>query len=418
MPLSVTDIRAIRDELIRFYMEPDGLNRRARGLPDPIVFHDRGIEEWDAVAVSDATVNGVAHGIETAKAQIKTFPEYKEQHPVEPLPPSTADMHRWPKFGASYQQALGNPACDPALLASLLSDAGCDFTRVWAMDAWAVGPNGDGQYSGFVPWLRDSAGVFDLDAPDGRYDQRVHDFVRTMNQRGITVQITTLELYSWSERKQGMLWVPDQHIGPVRHNRQGVQWGHPDDPTFFSLPDDTHRAFLARLCDAVRGLQVCFEIGNEMPEKEMHERIARELLSHFSSDWAPELTVNRNDDTPGQYANMRIGTNYDRIAYHGKDSLAYLDEHFPDEPDFQTFRQFYASGTCDPARIIMSTDGCRINNTIDCYDWETLGEVCCDHLDRGLNLEHQSRVKMRPFLEGRLDLVADFEGDWLRSLQG
>jgi len=156
-----------------------------------------------------------------------------------------------------------------------------------------------------------------------------------------------------------------------------------------------------------------------MPEKEMHHRIAAALISHFSSDWFPDLTVNRNDDTPGQYKNMQIGGDrYDRIAYHGKDSLAYLDEVFPNEPDFQTFREFYNSGTCEPSRIIMSSDGCRINNTIDCYDWNTLGEVFCDHLDRGFGTEHQSCVKMRPFVEGRLDLRADFEGDWLRSLRG
>jgi hypothetical protein len=77
---TVADIRAIRNELVRFYMDPDGLNRRARGIPEPIVYHDRGIEEWDAVAL--------AHGVEEAKRQIRTFPEYKEQHPDEQPPAS------------------------------------------------------------------------------------------------------------------------------------------------------------------------------------------------------------------------------------------------------------------------------------------------------------------------------------------
>ncbi len=329
----------------------------------------------------------------------------------------TADMHRWPKFGASYQQGMGNPACDPRLWASLLSDAGCDFTRIWPMDAWAVGPNGDGQYSGFVPWLRDSAGVFDLNAPDKRFDSRLHDFVRIQNEAGVTVQITTLELYTWSERKQGLLWVPDQNVGPFRKNRNGVRWGAPDDPTFFALPDETHLALIARMCAAVRGLAVCFEVGNEMPEKEMHLRIRDAIKSHFTDDWRPDITVNRQEDTPGQHKNMGIGTNYDRIAYHGKDTLAYLDEDFPNEPKFRTFRQFFDSDTYRPDQIIMSTDGCRINNTIDCYDWPVLGDVCRDHIRRGFSIEHQSCVKMGPFNGQPLDLVADFEGDWLRSLR-
>jgi len=329
----------------------------------------------------------------------------------------TADMHAWPKFGASYQTGMTNPACDPSLWASLLRDAGCDFTRIWLMDAWAIGPNGDGQYAGVVPWLRDAAGVFDFDRPDGRYDQRLHDYVRIQNAAGITVQCTVLELYSWSERKQGLQWVPNQDIGPFRKNRNGVRWGDPDDPTFFSLPDDVLHAFIVRVCDALRGLAVAFEIGNEMPEKEMHQRIDDALLRQFTADWRPDVTVNRQEDTPGQYANMQIGWHYDRIAYHGRDSLAYLDEDFPDEPTFRTFRELWDSDTYEPSRVIMSTDGCRVNSTLRPYDFETLGEVCRDHLRRGFTIEHQSQVKMRPFLENRLDLRADFEGDWLRSLR-
>lgn len=344
--------------------------------------------------------------------------------PPRSVPPDRgrADMHAWPKFGVSYQTGMTNPACNPELWAALNADAGGDLTRIWAIDAWAVGPNGPGQYAGYMPWERDSGGFFDLHKPNGAYYERLNDYVQAQNNQGITVQITILELYSWSERKQGLLWVPDQNLGPFRKNRNGVKWGDPDDPTFFTLPDETLREFIARVCDAVRGLAVCFEIGNEMPEKEMHERSAGVLRAQFSNDWQPDVTINR-DGTPGQYDNMNIGSTrrrigYERIAYHAKASLAYLDERYDEEPTYQTFRQFWDSGNYNPARIIMSTDGCRARgNVLRPYDFDTLGEVCRDHLRRGFSIEHQSQVKMRPFLENTLNLELDFEGDWLRSLR-
>jgi hypothetical protein len=345
--------------------------------------------------------------------------------PIPPVPPGpgNADMHAWPKFGASYNAGMTNPACDPALWAALNRDAGGNLTRVNTIDAWAVGPNGTGQYAGFMPWQRDSAGVFDLAAPNPAWDERLNYYVRAQNAAGATVQLTVFDLYSWSDRKQGLLWVPDVNLGPFRRNKNGVRWGNPDDPTFLALPDWVMLQHIQRICTAVKGLAVCFETGNEMPEKDMHIRIANALRSHFTADWQPDITTNRQEDTSGQYFNMKIGTNFDRIAFHGKDSLAYLDEVFEDEPSSRpnTFRrlfdQSWPEGTVDPKRIIMSSDGCRSNSTMSCYDWPVLAEVAKDHIRRGFTFEHQSCVKMQPFLEGRLDLQKYFEADWLRPLR-
>ena len=362
----------------------------------------------------------------TMRADIMASAEYKSKHPTPfPIPPggATPDMHAWPKFGGSYNAGMTNPACDPGLFASLNRDAGGNFTRVNTIDAWAVGPNGTGQYSGFMPWERDAAGVFDLEKPNPKWDERLNSYVRAQNAAGTTVQLTVFDLYSWSERKQGLLWVPDQNLGPFRRNRNGVRWGNPDDPTFLALPDWVMLQHIQRMCAAVKGLAVCFETGNEMPEKDMHIRIAQALRGHFTADWRPDITTNRQEDTSGQYFNMKVGTNFDRIAFHGKDSLAYLDEEFPDEPSSRprTFRDLWdkswPEGKADPKRIIMSSDGCRSNNTMDCYDWPTLAAVARDHIRRGFTFEHQSRVKMQPFLEGMLDLTKYFEGDWLRSLR-
>jgi hypothetical protein len=70
------EVRRDIEELVRFYNEPDGLNRAARGIPSPITIDDPAF--WDWVALSVTTP------IEQVKARIRTFPEYKEQHPPEP----------------------------------------------------------------------------------------------------------------------------------------------------------------------------------------------------------------------------------------------------------------------------------------------------------------------------------------------
>lgn len=169
--------------------------------------------------------------------------------------------------------------------------------------------------------------------------------------------------------------------------------------------------------------------GNEFPEKDAHIRLAAILRSHFTADWMPFISCNRNEDTPGQYFNMKIGraiaagVQFDQIAYHGKDRISYLDEVDEDEPSHRpnTFRRLWTEtfdeGRVDPKRIIMSTDGCRKSGGLidDCYEWDVLREVLQDHQRRGFTIEHQSRIKMRPFLENRLAL-SDFEGDWLKSV--
>lgn len=351
--------------------------------------------------------------------------------PIPPIPPggSVPNMHSWPFFGASYATGPWRRDYDPALWAALNRDAGGNFTRYWLHDAWGVAPNGPGQHAGIQPWKRDSAGVFDLSVADTEWDNRLNQCVRIQNNAGAVVQLSVLNLYSWSTRKEGLQWVPDPNLGPFRRNRNGVYWA--DDSTFDRLPDWVVAQLLERACAAVKGLAVTFEVaGNEHPEKPVHVKMADMLQTHFTSDWRPDITCNRNEDTSGQYFNMAIGrdiqtgVHFYGIAYHGKDSLAYLDEVFEDEPSSRpdTFRklweQSWPEGKAEPKRVIMSSDGCRAGNGIeDCYNWPVLREVVKDHLRRGFTFEHQSRCKMRPFLENRLDIRADFEGDWLRSVQ-
>ena len=89
---------------------------------------------------------------------------------------------------------------------------------------------------------------------------------------------------------------------------------------------------------------------------------------------------------------------------------------YDDEPVYKTFRGFYDSLTETPQRIILSSDGCRKSTNVDdAYDYPALEAVFEDGLRRGFSMEHQSRMKLRGFTEGRIDLD-DLEVAWVRSL--
>jgi hypothetical protein len=348
-------------------------------------------------------------------AKAKHLAELRKELGLPPLSFPATDT--WPRLGLSYYTSLSDPRVDLAAFAGRLADAGADYTRVWLIDAWAVGANaGTGCYDGFLPWLRSSDGRFDLWTLNQAYLQRLRMYVEHMNDHGILPQLSGWELYAWSSRKQGMLWVPDATHGPFRNNRQGVFYA--DDGAFdrIGLPTGED-AFLAKFYEAVvqtlQGLSFTVELGNEMPEKPLHERLKARWRQ---AGYAGSISVNRNEDTPGQFANMKIGIAYDRIAFHGKRDLGYLDEVYADEPTYRTFRQFYASDP-DQSRIILSSDGCRKStNPDDAYDYNALRAVARDTLDMGSSYEHQSCMKLRGFTENRIDLD-DLEVDWLRTLK-
>lgn len=346
---------------------------------------------------------------------------YWATNTVQPAPPVGPVTDTWPRFGASYYTSLTDPRLDLPAFFPRLKDASCNYTRVWLIDAWAVSASGgQGCYDGWMPWDRATDGRFDLWRVSSRYLDRLRDYVERANAHGILPQLCGWELYSWSDRKQGMLWVPDANRGPFRHNLQGIYYA--DDTAFERIAQPTGEdaflwKFYADVVHVLSGLEYAVELGNEMPEKALHQRLK---LAWLQAGYTGSLSVNRQEDTPGQYANMQIGTasGYDRIAFHGKRDLGYLDEVYDEEPVYKTFRGFYNSLTYIPAAIILSSDGCRKSTNVDdAYDYMELGEVFKDGLARGFSAEHQSCCKLRGFQENRID-VNDIEVDWLRSLKG
>ena len=341
--------------------------------------------------------------------------------PVPPGPtPPNPPVYQDGRVGGSFYTALTCPWVDPKGYAQALANCGVGLTRLWLLDAWAVNGGEDaGQYPGFLPVKRTSDGRFDLRQWDPAYFDRLQVFAGALRDAKILPQFTLLELYTWAQRKQGMLWVPDANKGPYRSNVNGVRWGDPDDPTFYALPDAWMDEFIGRVLEGLDGRMFTIEIANEMPEKEMHHRIKARVRQ---TGYGGPLQVNRNEDTPGQYWNMRIGQQdgFDQLALHGMRTIDYLDVEYPEEAAAgrpTTFRAMWP--LVDADRITLSSDGCRKSTDVaDAYDYPALTVVAQDTLNRGGSYEHQLACKLRLFTEGRFDLddIERYDGPFLRGL--
>ena len=317
-------------------------------------------------------------------------------------------------LGASDYQSLGDPRVDPSAFAQALSGLGVTFTRVWLLDAWATGTGETGSYEGVLPVTRRNDGRWDLFTWNDHYFQRLQTYAREMNQRGITPVFTLLELYSWSEAKQGLLWVPDQDRGLFRANVNGIRWGRPDSPTFGALPDRWLREFSCRVVDTLTGTRFVVELGNEMPDAPMHDRVLAHLRT--TCGYSGEVWVNREHDTPDLFSTLDLGRRYDRWSIHGAAALSYLDEPRGKGPS-RTFRALYESGI-DMGRIVVSSDGARASTDVElAYDYAGLTAVATDILRRGGSYEHQLAIKLRRFRDGRYDLAdVKYDEAFLRGL--
>jgi len=76
------DVRNGCNIIIAFYNQPIGLNRAARGIPSPIDVHDQAAWDWVAMFLTEmANGKTMDEALNVVINTIKTFPEYKEQHP-------------------------------------------------------------------------------------------------------------------------------------------------------------------------------------------------------------------------------------------------------------------------------------------------------------------------------------------------
>lgn len=339
--------------------------------------------------------------------------------PTTPVPPSSVDLTSWPRRGATIANSLLDTRWDAQQWADMLGGifAGRAVTQVNVLSALWPDAAPHMQH----PFVQEPDGRWNLRKMNPLFYSRLEQYVEAMNRRGVVVQLCFLELYSWSYRKSNVPF--NKAHSPFRHNVNGVNWKGgtraEEDATLAILPDAFLTELIQRVASAVKGAGVAFLPGNEFPEKPVHFKIA-DVIKGVWPD--ARVITNRNEDTPGQYMNMRVGQGtIDMIAYHGWDNMGFLAKDFPSEPMTRprTFHQFFdkraQSGAALPidfARVICSSDGSRSSDDpVQTYRWEELLDVFAYVAAKGGTVEHQSRAKMTP--GARLDMV---ETDFLRQI--
>jgi len=316
-----------------------------------------------------------------------------------------AKLKTWSRLGLSISGLVLNPRHNLDEVVRIYQDIGVQLTRINLLATSWVNP------TNYMPFTRLADGKWDLYQWDSRYFDRLSEVKERMNAAGITIIWTNYELYSWSHRK---LSAAEQEGTPWRTNINGVNWER-EDTTLYRLPDAWSKAWFEKVVPYLDLNPNVFEIGNEFPEKGVHQRV-RDVVRAIQPDAL--ISVNRNEDTPGQYTNMKIGKDYDMISFHGRrlKTLGDLKQAYPESRSQMlptaTFQELLDAAKVENKRIIFSSDGARTSDDpVETYDWGKLKEFIQEVRGKGCSFEHQSRAKMTSAPNHTM-----IEADWFKSL--
>lgn len=347
------------------------------------------------------TVDGKSQ--RTILSEIGVNPDdYLEAPSIPPI--DIEKLKKQPRYGLSIASLVVNHGHNIPEVIKRFVDAGANSTRINLLTAlW------DGPEAHLLPFTQTPDGKWDLYNWNTEYFDKLQFVKESMNAAGINIQWTNYELYSWSDRKAG----DHQENTPWRHNVNGVYWRADDTTLTQILPDAWSKEWFKKVCPLLDLHYNVFEIGNELPEKGLHERVRDAVRAIVPSAL---IQVNRNEDTPGQYRNMKIGENYDFLALHGRklNSVDDLDDIYHNTSP-RNFQEFVEDFDHDKWRVIFSSDGARINKDSDLgitetYDWNKLGRFFDNMSDEGYSVEHQSRAKMTPAPSHHM-----IEVDWFKD---
>jgi len=313
------------------------------------------------------------------------------------------ELDVFPRRGCSIASSAIKNTYDYKLFAQKLSDCGMNYTGINIFSAQWPSMVGNAVW----PFIQQSDGQWDIRTFNPAFLDRILDYVRVMHEKKIHVTLTLLELYGWSNRKKGPD-TPDANVGPFRNNINGIKWGglyngdrKEDDETLTKLlPGPVVEMVLNQLVSPLSIPGISWKLGNEFPEKSLHEKM-RNLIRAINP--TANIIVNRNEDTAGQYFNMKIPTDYNMIEFHGWDDLGFLKKDWggPDEwpNNFdQFFKKKNAKGQTikiNHSAVICNSDGARANNDpINTYHYDNLFKVFELCVKKKMTIDHQSRVKI------------------------
>lgn len=300
--------------------------------------------------------------------------------------PNFKPLDQYPRFGMTIAGLLTGVNHDIDETLKRFIDCGVNYSSINLINASRSG-------NGVFPFKQLSDGKWDLFDWDERYFERLIEIREKFNKAGIVIPWCFLELYSWSNRKPG-----PQQIGTFwRNNVNGIYWP-PDDSTLTKLlPDKWCKEFIKKVCPLLDLNVNMFRIGNELPEKPLHYRVRDEVRKIIPN---AQFDVNRQDDTPGQYMNMKIGKDFNFISFHGSKlkELSDLKRNDYEDGPFDSWQDFIDDKGHDRWRVTFSSDGARTGPGKDSpdnpYDWNKLGEFADHMVSLGYGFEHQSRAKM------------------------
>lgn len=294
-------------------------------------------------------------------------------------------------LGYTQQHAAWNHELDRKGFIRQMAEWGVTFTDLWLMNSWAYHTPHQ------QPWVQRPDGLWDLEQFSEPWFEDLEWFIDECRANGIVTMITPMDRFVLSK-------VPDP-MHPVRRNVQGVRWGEPDEDTFLFAPPDVYLVTLVfeiirRMGDKLGPIR----LANEFPEKPWHFTFAQ-IIRSFKPD--ADLVVNRQEDSPGQFLNMRVGEGLiDRYQFHWngggngpqslKHGLSALDAVWPRETEAgrpDTMNKLLA--VVDPNRVIFCTDGARNGGPVErAYNYELIQPLLIEALQRGINVLHQSCIKM------------------------
>jgi hypothetical protein len=315
-----------------------------------------------------------------------------------------------PRAGMSLATLIHNPKHNLKEIVRIFNGCGVNWTRINLCSASWTNP------TSYMPFEQITGGRWDLFQWDNRYWDRLIEVRERMNAANIVCQFTFLDLRNFSHREDSNL---DQSGTPWRNNVNGVYW-EKEDTILYRLPDEWCAAYWEKAAPLL-DLDVNYvEPVNEGPEKDLHIRILRLVRSIVPNAL---VGTNRNEDTPTQYKNMKIGAqgSFDLIAFHGAklkslhDLLrvyTYRASDGKQKPlSIPTFLALLESDV-DHSRIVFSSDGARISDDIsNTYDYVKLREFFREVRRRGCTIEHQSAAKLAPAPNHQ-----HLEADWFESV--
>lgn len=177
----------------------------------------------------------------------------------------------WTRDGWDYKRFL-----------DILSGSGLNYTRIFGIVPW---------FGGIMPWHRERDGRYDLMRFNERYWERLVDYIKYANDKGIIVHFSLFDRCGMTDSDgwPGHPFNPENNINGVEAKRG---WH-----TFTSEKfKDVQKNYVIRVAKALKDFSVIFEIANEpLDGLEWHKWVIDILKTEGLKDEVISLNIHTSD---------------------------------------------------------------------------------------------------------------------------